>query len=128
MPIVEDDVKNAMKGFLEGNGFTSVKAQLGTRQGYDVEGVNPATGKLLVIECKGEASTGSQHSRSWPNVASAILTSLNESEDPESYNEVALAFPDTQEYRGRMKLLQIFCSRQNIAVYWVSENGGVQQW
>ena len=128
MPIIEDDIKVAMVSFLKDQGSTSVKVQLGTRQGYDVEGANPVTGRTLVIECKGEAKTGSQHSRSWPNVASAILTSLNELEDPLSSNEVAMAFPDTNEYRERMRLLQPFCKRQGIDVYWVSENKSVRKW
>lgn len=128
MPIIEDDVKTAMEVFLKGNGYSSVRARLGTRQGHDVEGVNPRTGILLTVECKGEAQTGNQHSRSWPNVASAILTALNETEDTNSSNDVAIAFPDTKEYRNRMKRLKSFCQRQNIVVYWVSVNSSVQQW
>ena len=128
MPIIEDDVKSAMAAWLKAQNYVDVEARLGTRQGYDVEGIHPTSGKRLVIECKGEASTGSQHSRSWPNVASAILTSLNETEDLEKENEVGMAFPDTSEYRGRMRLLQAFCKRQNVSVYWVSENGQVTQW
>ena len=128
MPIIEDDVKSAVEAWLKVQNYVDVEARLGTRQGYDVEGKHPTSGKRLVIECKGEASTGNQHSRSWPNVASAILTSLNETEDLESDNEVGIAFPDTSEYRGRMCLLQTFCKRQNISVYWVSENGQVTQW
>ncbi|MEQ1667727.1 MAG: hypothetical protein ABL868_04670 [Sulfuriferula sp.] len=128
MPIVEDDVKRAMETWLKNQGYSYVEARLGTRQGYDVEGKHPTSGKRLVIECKGEASTGDQHSRSWPNVASAMLTSLNETEELENANDVGVAFPDTKEYRGRMSLLQTFCKRQNIFVYWVTENGQVTQW
>ncbi len=128
MLIIEDDVKRAMVSWLTTQGYSSVEARLGTRQGYDVEGKHPASGKRLVIECKGEASTGDQHSRSWSNVASAILTSLNETEELENANDVGVAFPDTKEYRGRMSLLHAFCKRQNIFVYWVAENGQVTQW
>lgn len=128
MPIVEDDVKRAMDVWLKAQGFTDIQTRLGTRQGADVEGKHPISGKRLVIECKGEAARGDQHSRSWPNVASAMLTSLNETEDPASTNDVGLAFPDTKEYRGRMRLLRDFCKRQNILVYWIAENGQVTQW
>lgn len=128
MPIVEDDVKRAMEAWLKVQGYTCVEARLGTRQGYDVEGKHPTSCKRLVIECKGEATTGDQHSRSWTNVASAMLTSLNETEEVEGTNEVGVAFPDTKEYRGRMSLLQAFCKRQNICVYWVAESGQVTQW
>lgn len=128
MPIVEDDVKRAMETWLHAQGYLDVVARLGTRQGYDVEGRHPISGKQLVIECKGEATSGDQHSRSWTNVASAMLTSLNETEDIECRNNVAIAFPNTKEYRGRMSLLGAFCKKQGIEVYWVSENGQVDQW
>lgn len=128
MPIVEDDVKKAMEAWLKSQGYTEVEARLGTRQGYDVEGKHPISSKLLVIECKGEAATGSQHHRSWTNVASAILTTLNETENLNNTNDVGLALPDTKEYRGRVNALQAFCKRQNILVYWVGETGQVTQW
>jgi len=128
MPIFEDDVKRALEAWLKAQGYSEVEARLGTRQGYDVEGKHPASGKRIVIECKGEAATGSQHSRSWQNVASAMLTSLIEIEDLENANDVGVAFPDTKEYRGRMSVLQNFCKRQNIFVYWISGNGQVTQW
>ena len=82
MPIIEDDVKVAMESFLKDQGFTSVKVQLGTRQGYDVAGANSLPGKTFVIGCKREAKTGIPHSRSLPNVFFAIFTSLNELVEP----------------------------------------------
>lgn len=128
MPILENDVKKSMEAWLISNGYSSVQARLGTRQGYDVEGIDPTTKHLLVLECKGEAQTGDQHSRSWGNVASALLTSLNETEDPSNNHHVGIALPDTKEYRGRMHLLERFCKKQQISVFWVSENGVVAQW
>lgn len=65
MPIIEDDVKKAIEAWLKAMGYSSVQARLGTRQGYDVEGVHPTTCKRLVVECKGEAQAGDQYSRSW---------------------------------------------------------------
>lgn len=128
MPIVEDDVKRAMESWLKAQGYSDVEARLGTRQGYDVEGKHPTSGKRLVVECKGEGTAVNQHSRSWTNVASAVLTSLNETEDLKNSNDVGLAFPDTKEYRHRMRLLREFCNRQNIFVFWVAENGQVVTW
>ena len=122
MPITEDIVKKAIAEHLISQNYYSVEFRLGTRQGYDVEGVNPATGKKLVIECKGEASSGDQHSRSWPNVASAILTSLNEINSPENSNDVGMAFPDTKEYHHRLSNLKKFLAREKISVFWVSED------
>ena len=128
MPIVEDDVKRAMDSWLKTQDYSDVKVRFGTRQGYDIEGKHPTSGKRLVIECKGEAATGDQHHRSWTNVASAMLTALNETEELENANDVGLAFPDTKEYRNRMRLLRDLCKRQNIFVYWVDGNGQVVTW
>ncbi|GAB1430244.1 hypothetical protein MASR2M18_10770 [Ignavibacteria bacterium] len=128
MPIIEDNVKAYMVDFLLSKGYFSVGAKMGTRQGYDVEGTHPISRKRLVIECKGEARTGSQHARSWDNVASAILTSLNESYKSANTNDVGIALPDTAEYKARMELLKPFFKKENIAVFWVSEHGTVEQW
>jgi|GEM_PF-4153639 hypothetical protein len=128
MPIIENKVKKAMELFLCSNGYLSVKARMGTRKGYDVEGINPKNKKLLVIECKGEAQRGNQRHRSWPNVASAILTSLNETHNPKNTNEVGIALPDTELYRERIKYLKAFFEREGISVFLVSENGSVQEW
>ena len=128
MPITEDIVKKAIAEHLISQNYYSVEFRLGTRQGYDVEGVNPASGKKLVIECKGEASSGDQHSRSWPNVASAILTSLNEINSPENSNDVGMAFPDTKEYRHRLSNLKKFLAREKISVFWVSEDLKGTKW
>lgn len=128
MPIIEDDVKRAMVAWLTAQGCQNAQTNLGTRQGVDVSAIRPTTRKEIRIECKGEASVGSQHARSWPNVASAMLTSLHLTEEPNRDFEVGVAFPDTPEYRGRMALLQQFCKRQEIAVFWVSSDGGVRQW
>ena len=128
MPISEDQVKNSMADYMRREGYSSVVSRMGTRQGYDVEGVNKTSGRRLVIECKGEAGTGSQHARSWGNVASAILTSLNEACSPDTNNDVGIALPDTSEYRGRLSLLKQFFEREHISIFWVSAQGDVVKW
>ena len=128
MLLTEDIIKKAVAEYLISQDYQSVDFKLGTRQGYDVEGVNPDTGKKLVIECKGEANSGDQHSRSWPNVASAILTSLNEINSPENLNDVGMAFPDTKEYQNRLSNLQSFLAREKISVFWVGEYLKVTKW
>jgi hypothetical protein len=56
-----------------------------------------------------------------------MSTSLNETDVSENAREFGIAFPDTKEYRGRMRFLQDFCTRKNIFVYWVAKNGQVTQ-
>ena len=127
MLLLEDVVKTAMHRHLEEKGYTSVSSKLGTRQGYDVEGVDPETGVRLVVECKGEAGTGSQHARSWGNVASALLTSVNEVGDANG-NRVAIALPDTPAYRERSRFLKGLLDREGITMFWVSSDLAVTEW
>lgn len=61
-------------------------------------------------------------------MAYAMLTALNETENPQKTNEVGLALPDTEDYRNRMLLLQDFCKKQKISVFWVAANGQVARW
>lgn len=123
--ILEDDVKSAMEKWMSNVGYLNVVVRLGRKSGFDVEGVNQNSDRRLVVECKGEASTGDQHRRSWPNVASAMLTSLYELE--KGKNSVGIALPNTKVYQDRMKDLRGFCSKNGIAVFWVSANGDVAE-
>lgn len=127
MLLLEDVVKTAMHRYLVDKGYTAVNFKLGTRQGYDVEGVDPETGIRLVVECKGEAGTGSQHARSWGNVASALLTSFNEAADANG-NRVGIALPDTPAYRERTRLLKGVLDREGITLFWVSSDLQVTEW
>lgn len=128
MPILEDEVKAAVAKFLRDLGYESVEEKRGTRQGYDVEGRNPKTQRRLVVECKGEAMTGNQLKRSWVNVSSALLTSLNEVYAPDRPHDVAAAFPDTPVYRGRLLWLQHFLEKEKIRVFWVKDDGSITEW
>lgn len=126
-PLLEDAVKTAVHRHLEEKGYIEVDSKMGTRQGYDVEGVNPATGRRLVVECKGEARRGSQHARSWPNVASALLTAAYEIGEDRG-NEVGLAFPDTPEYHERCRRIKGMLDREGIRVFWVGRDHSVTEW
>ena len=128
MPITEDNVKNAVATWLRRRGFKNVRSKLGTSPGFDVEGVDPVSGKRRVIECKGETNAGNQWDRAWRNVSQALFNAIKKTEERGNLYSVALAFPDTQNYRRRMGDLQKFCRRQKIGVYWVSKGGNVQSW
>lgn len=128
MPITENHVKDAVARWLKKEGFGDVTARLDTRQGFDVEGISSKAGKRLAVECKGETEARNQWDRAWRNVAYALFNAIKKTEDPQNPDDVAIALPDTRNYRDRMHGLQAFCARQKIAVYWVSEDGRVQLW
>lgn len=128
MPITEDDVKNAVATWLKQRVFKNVEPRFGTSQGFDVEGVSSMSGKRLVVECKGETDASNQWDRAWRNVSHALFNAVKKTEDRENLDDVAVALPDTQNYRRRMGGLQAFCERQNIAIFWVAEDGTVRPW
>ena len=128
MAITEDDVKNAVAAWLKGRGFKNVEPRFGTSRGPDIEGVSSSAGRRLVVECKGETDAPNQRDRGWRNVSEALFKAIEKTENGENTDDVAVALPDTENYRRRMGGLQAFCSRQTVAVFWVSEDGGVQPW
>jgi hypothetical protein len=127
-PISEDTVKNLLAAWLRRRGFRNVTVRAGTTPGNDVEAIAPTSGKRLVVECKGEAGTTRQRDRAWRNAAFALFEAIKKTEGHGKREDVAVAFPDTETYRGRMRRVREFCARQKIIVYWVSANGAVRRW
>ena len=128
MPISEDDVKNGVAAWSKRRGFKNVKARLGTSRGPDVEGVSSSSGRREIVECKGESDAPKQWDRAWRNVSYALFNAVKRTENPDNADDIAVALPDTDNYRRRMDGLEAFCKRQRIAVYWVSEDGTVRPW
>ncbi|MEW6690202.1 MAG: hypothetical protein AB1452_14050 [Pseudomonadota bacterium] len=128
MPISEDDVKKAMATWLKLRGFKNVKTRPGRTPGFDVEGVRSRSDKKLVVECKGETNAPNQWDRAWRNVSHGLFNAIKRTEDRANLYEVAVALPDTENYRRRMEGLKTFCGRQSIAIYWVAKDGSVRRW
>ena len=61
--LTEDDVVEAVCGFLAGNGYRIVTRCNTTQRGEDIVAVSDATGVTLRIEAKGETSNLSSSSR-----------------------------------------------------------------
>ncbi len=128
MPILEDDVKEAMGNWMHGNQYTEVVVRRGNAAGFDVEGVDPHK-RRLIVECNGEAANGDQHRRSWDNCATAMFKAIMWKASPDPANDlIGVAFPDTPEYHNRIDILSPFCEREDIRVFWVEESGVVSHW
>jgi hypothetical protein len=101
---------------------------MGRKNGIDVEGKHPVSNSRLAIECKGESNAKNQWDNAWRNVSHALFNLIKDTENPDNKDDIAMALPDTNDYRRRMDGLQIFCKKQRIAVYWVSASGEVDAW
>lgn len=126
--ISEDYVKMTMADWLKRQGYIDVVSRMGRANGIDVEGKDPASGVRLAIECKGENNAKNQWDNAWRNLSHALFNLIKDTEDPDNHDDIALAIPDTNDYRKRMDGLRAFCERQGITVYWVSASGEVDSW
>lgn len=129
--ISEDDVKKAIKKYLDDRGFENVKPRFGREKGYDVEGQDPSSGRLLAVECKGETNAVNQWDTAWDNAADAIfkaLYALYYSKISQPNLDVGIAFPKTANYLKRIHHLQTFCRQQGITVFWVDNEKVVSVW
>ena len=124
--ITEDFVNESVASYLQDAGYEIVSQSLGTRKGPDIEARDSAN--TLVVECKGETRVKDQWRVAWENCARAFFNLLKAIEKRETNAIYGLAFPDTDNYRRRMKNLDSFCSRHFIPVFWVTSNGVVTEW
>lgn len=126
--ISEDYVKMTMADWLKSQGYTDVIPRMGRANGIDVEGKHPRSGIRIAIECKGESNAKNQWDNAWRNLSHALFNLIKDTERPDNNDDIALAIPDTTDYRRRMDGLYAFCQRQGITVYWVSSSGEVDCW
>jgi hypothetical protein len=126
--ITEDFVKTSVYAWLIAKGYTDVQMHLGTRPGDDVRGKSPDSGKKLWVECKGATVAANQWDRAWRNLSDAFFKAIDKSEKTPTDDDIAIAIPDTKDYRDRMAHLEQLCRRQNWKILSVSEAGHVQPW
>lgn len=129
MPILENDVIEGLKSWLEGQGYAITDVNPGNANGFDIEAVEPHEQRQLIVECKGEAANGDQHARSWVNSATALFKAIWWKANPDMATvNIGVAFPDTPEYHNRLDILRDFCEREGIRVFWVNNDGVVSHW
>ena len=124
--ITEDFVNESVASYLKEAGYDIVSQSLGNRRGPDIQATD--TTSTLKIECKGETRVKNQWNVAWENCARALFNLLKAIEKREQNVIHGLAFPDTDNYRARMKNLDSFCARHFIPVFWVTGEGIVTEW
>jgi len=128
--ITEDEVVDAVIGFLKPKGW-KIESRATVRQhGYDIVAVRNAT--RLIIEAKGAGSSqphtaryGQEFERKqvFDHVAKAILKALQVVAVGET--RAAVAFPDNSNHRKEVEKVHAVLGAVGIDVVWVSTDGRV---
>lgn len=111
--LAEDEVKSAVRDYLDALGYT-VTVAWGRTRGIDIEATH-LTKSRQVIEAKGEATSDQQQGNYFLGALGELLQRMS---DPDA--TYALALPDNRRYRGLVQRLPAL-ARQRLAlrVYWV---------
>ncbi len=115
--LAEDDVKKAVKAYLESQGYDVTVAWARTR-GIDIVATRP--GSRLVLEAKGEAVLQPQQVNYFLGALGELVQRM---EDPDT--TYGLALPDNKQYRGLVSRLPSFArERLGLRVFFVSQSLG----
>jgi hypothetical protein len=127
MILTEQGVVDAVKAWLEGNGFTGVKTIKVGSQGYDIEGVLNSTGEHWLIEAKGGSHSGEDSSsRAWMGVGAAFLMTAGWRYQPNlAGKRFAIAVPDSRWFNIHVGRIAEALRVLGISVFRVSEAGQV---
>jgi biotin operon repressor len=114
--ITEDDVKAAVKGYLEGRGY-SVTVAWGRQHGLDIDARTEE--HRLQIEAKGEVASQPQKTNYFLGALGELIQRMS---DP--YADYALALPDQATYRGLVgRLPTLARERLRLRVFFVARAG-----
>lgn len=129
--LTEDEVIDAVIGFLKNEGWTIESRCTAQERGEDI--VASRDGDRLVIEAKGAGSSkphtnryGLEFSKGqvFDHVAKAILKALRLVGHPDTRG--AIAFPDNDSHHQEMNQVHDALQKLDIPVFWVSLDGKVR--
>lgn len=110
--ITEDEVKTAVKHYLESQGYEVQVAWARTR-GIDID-ARGSEGRVI-IEAKGEAPPGAQQVNYFLGALGELVQRMDDSDA-----RYALALPDHKQYRGLVERLpRLARQRLNLTIYFV---------
>lgn len=115
--ISEDEVKRAVKSYLEGQGF-SVSVAWGRQHGIDLDARRGDD--RWIVEAKGTAPRGPQQVNYFLSALGELVQRMDD--DAARY---AIAVPDNPQYRGLVARLPMPARRRlNLTVFFVRREGG----
>ncbi len=119
-PILEDDVKRAVRDFLQARGL-HVEVKWGRERGIDIAARGPM--ERWIVEAKGEVASDQQQGNYFLGAIGELVQRMD---DPEA--RYALALPDNRRYRGLVsRLPRMARQRLALTVLFVDANGTVTE-
>ncbi len=129
--LTEDEVIDAVIGFLEREGWQIKSRATAQQRGFDIEAVRNT--ESLIVEAKG-AGSSKDHTRRYglefsknqvfDHVAKAILKALRVVAG--SRTRAAVAFPDNTNHREEVEKVRAPLMALGIEIFWVSTDGTVR--
>jgi hypothetical protein len=114
--ITEDEVKTAVKEYLEARGY-SVEVMWGRERGVDIDARTER--HLLLIEAKGEVASQPQKTNYFLGALGELVQRMS---DPGA--DYALALPDQTTYRGLVERLpELAKERLRLRIFFVARDG-----
>jgi hypothetical protein len=129
--LTEDEVVDAVCGWLRANGYEITQQLLATQRGFDIVARKDGVG--LVVEAKGAGSSKAHTARHgkefdsgqvFSHVAKAVLKALRVVSEGESRGAIAL--PDNVAHRKEVAQIQTALANAGVIVFWVDEQRHVR--
>ena len=128
--LTENQVVDTTCLWLEQQGWEIESRCHDTSQGDDI--LASSSGTEIAVECKGAISPKTMlpfhSSYIWRSISGALFNTIRNIERPRSGRIDAMALPNTQEFRAMTNILQEFCERNNVYVFWVVPEGVAEVW
>ena len=130
--LTENNVVDAVKRFLEGNGYRVDKSLTTIQRGIDIEAVHSATGQRLLVEAKGGTSSKEltarfnrpftqNQAKSHVSVALYYVLKLQQKHKVENAR-IGLAFPDDRTHTLLIENISDALTALDVEVFFVNSD------
>ena len=131
--LTENEVLNALRAYLERNGYPVDEFRTTLEKGVDLVATHKTTGRTLAIEAKGATSSNAKTSRFGKgfkdsqirtHVARAFFSAA-ELKGCADWHDVAIALPDTEKHRRLTARIGNALEILKISLFWVDSKNTV---
>lgn len=125
--LTENDLVDAMRSWLEADGYSIKSYCYDTQRGDDIHAVD-SNGKDLFVECKGAFSKAGNELNHWRNASGSFFNALRDAVHFRPTAMHAIAVPDIKPFHDLFDCLRDTLDQNGIAVFWVKSKREVTAW